>query len=238
MFTTLETTWGHGARRRWMTAASFTAQTFGVGLLLLLPLFMVEGPPKLRWLESPILTPPHAPANPAPVRSEPRVARPSAPYYEPVAEPTTIPTIPDVRESAVEPAPELGIRVDDGTRTRGPGVVGSIRNQIMAVLPPQPAAPTRPLKISHWAEGNLIYRAQPEYPALAKQARIQGTVELRAIISKTGTIENLALVNGHPMLSSAAIAAVKQWRYRPYMLNGEPVEVETEITVNFVLGGG
>jgi protein TonB len=92
--------------------------------------------------------------------------------------------------------------------------------------------------LSHWAEGNLIYRVQPVYPSLARQARVQGSVELRAIISRTGTIENLVVVRGHPMLSAAAIEAVRQWRYRPYLLNSQPVEVETEITVNFLLAGG
>jgi protein TonB len=66
----------------------------------------------------------------------------------------------------------------------------------------------------------------------------QGAVELRAIISKAGTIENLVVVSGHPMLSRAALEAVRQWRYRPYLLNGEPIEVETDITVNFLLSGG
>jgi protein TonB len=79
---------------------------------------------------------------------------------------------------------------------------------------------------------------QPLYPPIARQARVQGAVELRAIISKNGTIENLLVVSGHPMLSAAAIEAVRQWRYRPYLLNGEPIEVETEITVNFLLSGG
>jgi len=103
--------------------------------------------------------------------------------------------------------------------------------------PPPPAAPTHPLKISHWAEGNIVYRMQPIYPPLARQARVQGVVELRAIISKAGMIENLVVVRGHPMLATAAIEAVRQWRYRPYLLNNEPIEVETEITVNFVLSG-
>jgi protein TonB len=75
------------------------------------------------------------------------------------------------------------------------------------------------------------------YPPLARQARIQGPVQLRAIISKAGTIERLAVVSGHPMLAGSAIDAVRQWRYRPYLLNDEPVEIETEITVNFVLSG-
>jgi len=87
-------------------------------------------------------------------------------------------------------------------------------------------------------EGNLVYRVQPLYPALARQARIQGQVVLRAIISRDGTIENLQVISGHPMLAPAAVEAVRQWRYKPYYLNDSAVEVETQVTVNFVLGGG
>jgi protein TonB len=87
-------------------------------------------------------------------------------------------------------------------------------------------------------EGNLIYKPQPVYPPMARAARIQGAVILRAIISKAGTIENLQALSGHPLLIPAAIEAVKQWRYRPYVLNGEPVEVETQVAVNFILSGG
>lgn len=77
----------------------------------------------------------------------------------------------------------------------------------------------------------------PTYPSLARAARIEGMVVLQAIISKQGTIENLKVVSGHPMLVQAAIDAVREWRYRPYILNNEPVEVETQITVNFSLAG-
>ena len=85
-------------------------------------------------------------------------------------------------------------------------------------------------------EGTLIRRVQPVYPPLARSARIQGSVVLAAVISKTGTIENLTLISGHPMLVPAALQAVSQWRYRPYVLNGEAIEVDTQITVNFILG--
>jgi TonB family protein len=88
------------------------------------------------------------------------------------------------------------------------------------------------------AQGLLIKRTQPIYPPLARQARVRGTVLLLAEIAKNGDIETLRLISGHPMLASAAIDAVKQWKYRPYILNGEPVEVETQITVNFTLSGG
>ena len=87
-------------------------------------------------------------------------------------------------------------------------------------------------------EGNLVHRVQPEYPALARSAGIQGPVLLRAVISRQGRIENLQVLAGHPMLVKAALDALRQWRYRPYILNNEPVEVETQVTVNFVLSGG
>jgi protein TonB len=83
-----------------------------------------------------------------------------------------------------------------------------------------------------------VHKVQPDYPPLARQARIQGAVVLQAVISRDGAIENLQVLSGHPMLVQAAVQAVRQWRYRPYVLNGEPVEVETQVTVNFVLGGG
>jgi protein TonB len=84
----------------------------------------------------------------------------------------------------------------------------------------------------------LIRKVTPNYPPLARQARIQGSVNLEAVISTDGTIENLKVTSGHPMLVPAAIDAVKQWRYKPYLLNGSPVEVQTTIQVNFTLAGG
>jgi protein TonB len=88
---------------------------------------------------------------------------------------------------------------------------------------------------SRLAEGNLLQRVQPTYPQIAKTAHAEGRVILTAIISKSGTIESLHVSSGHPLLIPAAIDAVRQWRYRPYILNGEPIEVETQITVNFKL---
>ena len=87
-------------------------------------------------------------------------------------------------------------------------------------------------------QGNLVHRVEPVYPPLAKAARIKGPVVLQAIISKQGTIESLHVLSRHPMLVQAAVSAVQQWRYRPYELNGDPVEVETQVTVNFILSGG
>jgi protein TonB len=106
----------------------------------------------------------------------------------------------------------------------------------MPVMPARPAAPTRAIRASSLLEGNLIRRVQPVYPPLARNVRVQGAVVLSAVISKDGAIENLQVLSGHPLLVQAAIEAVRQWRYRPYILNSEPVEVETQITVNFTLG--
>jgi protein TonB len=83
----------------------------------------------------------------------------------------------------------------------------------------------------------LLHRVQPAYPPLARQARIQGQVTLQAEISRDGSIQNLRVITGHTMLVPSALEAVKQWKYRPYILNEETVEVETTITVNFTLAG-
>jgi len=84
-------------------------------------------------------------------------------------------------------------------------------------------------------EGNLMHKVEPRYPAIAQQVGVQGAVVIRALISRNGTIEHAQVESGQPLLVAAALAAVREWKYRPYYLNGEPVEVETEITVNFVL---
>ena len=117
------------------------------------------------------------------------------------------------------------------------GVIGGILRSVpSAAAVPKLAIPPTPKRIrvsQGVTEGQLIQKIEPNYPPLALSARIQGQVRLTAIISKTGEIQNLMLVSGHPLLVPAAMAAVKQWRYRPFLLNGEPVEVETTITINF-----
>jgi periplasmic protein TonB len=116
------------------------------------------------------------------------------------------------------------------------GVNGSVLEMMKPVAPP-PAKPTvQKLRVSSGvAEGMLIHQVKPQYPAAAKLARVEGRVLLQAVIGKDGAIENLHAISGHPLLVSAAIDAVKQWRYKPYFLNGEPMEVETQIVVNFLL---
>ena len=112
--------------------------------------------------------------------------------------------------------------------------IGSLTASTPAPLP-KIATPQRVRVSPGVSQGLLIKRVQPIYPAVARAARIQGTVVLQAEINKEGNIENLQMVSGHPLLVSAAMEAVKQWRYKPYVLNGEPVAVDTQIQVNFVL---
>jgi protein TonB len=116
------------------------------------------------------------------------------------------------------------------------GAIGGVPGAPPPPPPPKPKAPSGPVQIGgRVAEANLIRKVQPVYPPLAKSARVQGTVEFTAIIDKQGNIENLKLVRGHPLLVEAAKQAVLQWKYRPTLLNGQPVEVITDIIVNFTL---
>jgi protein TonB len=237
MFHTLENSWDQSGRRGWTTVASFTMQALAMSLLLLIPLLTIQGPPRLAWFDPHLLAPPPAPPAPAPVVAHTGIRGANIDGVH-LFEPSSIPpTIPQIDDRGVQPAPDVrGVGVQGGTGRNEFGIAQSLGDG-SAIAPPPPPAPSRPLQVSHWAEGNLIYRVKPNYPPLARQARIQGTVELRAIISKMGTIENLNVVSGHALLVTSAVEAVKQWRYRPYLLNGEPIEVETEITVNFILGG-
>ena len=94
-----------------------------------------------------------------------------------------------------------------------------------------PASPQEPKIV----QGFLLKKVEPKYPKEARNARIQGTVVLHAIIDKSGRIQQLSLVSGHPMLAPAAIKAVKQWKYKPYLVDGKRIELDTTIEVNFVL---
>jgi periplasmic protein TonB len=239
MFSALESNWDQSARRGRAALASFAMQALGLSLLLAIPLIWVQRPPQLHWLErlaSPAaLTPPSATQAAHSHSAATAVSNlPQRPFIAPLSIPLHAVAIIDA--DSVPPALDLTTIGTGSGRGPGDDVAHGLGESIPVVIPTHAAA-VRPLRVSHWAEGNIIYRVQPAYPPIARQARVQGTVELRAIISKAGTIENLIVVSGHPMLVKSAIDAVRQWRYRPYRLNNEPLEVETEITVNFVLSG-
>lgn len=124
------------------------------------------------------------------------------------------------------------------------GVPSPVFTEVLAsagsvpVLAKISAMPKRMRIASRVAEANLIHDVAPTYPPEAGRARIEGTVVLLAVIGKDGTVEDVRVESGLPLLAQAAIDAVKQWRYRPYVLNGEPIEVDSKITINFTLSRG
>jgi periplasmic protein TonB len=229
------------SQRGWTTLTSFALQSLAVAALLTLPLIYTEGLPKLHLISPSVPLGP--PPGPPPVGQHHGANRhvESNMFHDLVIAPPTIPIgvphVVDDTSAAEPPACAICVPGSTGSMSNTNPVIGAI-GTTAAVVPPPPKPVAHPPRISHMMEGNLIYKVQPIYPPLARAARIQGPVHLRAIISRTGTIENLQVMDGHPMLVGAAIDAVRQWRYRPYILNGDPVEVETQVTVNFSLPGG
>jgi protein TonB len=232
-----DNSWANRSHRGWTALASFAAQALAIAGLLVLPFFYTQAMPRLGLLGSVIApVPPPAPGGVRAARSQ--VVSNVAGHLSlpPTRIPRTIPTSDEGDASVSELPAGPGV---PGSKDDHPGG-GSVFDAIgPAPNSPMPLAPSlRPPRVSHVMEGNLIRRVQPEYPALAKQARIQGTVVLRAVIDREGIIQDLQVISGHPLLVQAALNAVRQWRYRPYYLNDQPVEVETQVTVNFSLTGG
>ena len=233
-------------RRTLSAVLSFAVQCLLLGVLLIVPLMFTDVLPQQQLLTFLMAPPPPPPPPPAASVAAAKVVKmvESDILNGRLRAPSKIPqNVQMIREE--ETPPDLsGGGVPGGVPGGIPGgqlggVIGGILNSTSnAAAVPKLAAPAAPkrIRISQGVtEGRLIQKIEPKYPPVALSARIQGQVLLAAVISKTGEIQNLMLVSGHPMLVPAAIAAVKQWRYRPYLLNGEPVEVETTITVNFQL---
>jgi protein TonB len=155
--------------------------------------------------------------------------------------PTTIPKT--IREVKDVPQPPQTAGVTGGVPGGVPGgsmagvIGGMIGNAPPPPPPPKPATPKR-IRVGGQVEAaKVAFGPQPEYPQIAKMARVQGVVRLAAVISENGTIQDLRLISGPPLLVKAAMDAVSRWRYQPTLLNGDPVQVETEIDVNFTLQG-
>jgi len=219
---------------------SFGVQALAVAVVIVLPLICTERLPRLHLISM------GAPIGPP--RGQPAATTHSGASQSAAQSTIHVITVPSRAAIGVRRGDESSIEGMAGCPMCVPGatlsvdatnpIIGSIGNAIpiMPTPPPKPSAP--PPRISRMMEGNLIYKVQPAYPPLARAARVQGSVILKAVISRAGTIEGLQTLSGPPMLVQAARVAVAQWRYRPYLLNGEPVEVETQVTVNFILGGG
>ncbi len=226
------------------TLFSFVLQMILLGVLILIPLLYTEALPKqqlMTFLVAPPPPPPPPPPAAAPIKVVKQIQ--TEIINGQLRTPTKIPQkIQMIKEEEAPPPMNSVAGVVGGVPGGVPGgQMGGVIGGIISSTPvsvPKAATPTRVRVSQGVTQGLLIRKVQPTYPPLARQARIQGAVLLQAEISKDGTIQNLRLISGHPMLTSAAIDAVKQWRYKPYILNGEPVEVETQITVNFTLSGG
>jgi protein TonB len=144
-----------------------------------------------------------------------------------------------IKEDAAPPPPSAGVAGMGSMGGSPGGVFGGILGGSGSAPVVTKAPPKGPARISGGViAGNILTKTQPVYPPIAKAAHVGGTVVLHAIISKNGTIQSLQAVSGPDMLKGAALDAVRQWKYKPYLLNGEPTEVDTTITVNFNLNGG
>jgi periplasmic protein TonB len=221
---------------------AFLIEFMIIGVMVLIPLIFTEALPKGQMMFL-LVAPPPPPPPPPPAAAVVHVRQVQTDIVNgELRTPTKIPQkIKMIQEDEAPPA-MASTGVVGGVPGGVPGgsmggVIGSVLSST-PVAAPKIATPTRVRVSSGVVSGLLVRKVPPTYPPLARQARIQGVVVLQAQISKEGNIENLQLISGHPMLAPAAIEAVKQWKYRPYLLNGEPVEVDTQVQVNFTLAGG
>ncbi len=225
----------------WAVILSTLVQVVILVVLILIPLIYTQALPKA-MLATMITAPPPPPPPPPPPAAAPKVVRqpPRLIQQGKLTQPHAIPKqVAVFKEEALPPEPPAAGGEGLLGGLGGGDILGGLGSAASGIAPP-PAAPKTPQRIKLGGsvqEAKILNRPAPSYPALAKQARIQGSVVLHAIIDKDGTVTQLEVVSGHPLLVQAALQAVKQWRYQPTQLNGEPVEVDTTITVNFVLGG-
>jgi protein TonB len=220
----------------WGFILSGIVQAVILAILILIPLIYTEALPKA-MLSTLLIAPPPPPPPPPPPQPIKTIIKPVARLIQSgkLMQPRAIP-----KEVAVFKEAELPPDVINNAGNTG-GVFGGIPGQgmvsAMAPPPPKPTAPTRVKQGGNVTAASIIQQTRPLYPALARQARIQGSVVLHAIIDKDGKVAQLEVISGHPLLVQSALDAVKQWRYKPTQLNGDPVEVDTTITVTFTMGG-
>ena len=213
--------------RRRALALSILLQSAGLSALVLIPLFA-----KPARISGEIILP-TAPyykhGGPKPTPEPPRPFHPTKDvcrFCPPHAIPPTISLIDNAPPSS-EP---IGIAIE-GTGPSFPGQIPLIGPPTSVAAPPETHANKGPLHVTHIDPAMLVHRVEPVYPTLAKQLGRAGKVELRAVIATDGTIQSLQVVAGDPLFYQSALNAVRQWRYRPTVLNGQPVEIDTFITV-------
>jgi protein TonB len=233
-------------RKAFATTTSFIFNCLAIVVMVVTPLMFTESLPKaqlLTFLVAPPPPPPPPPPAAAEVRRVVKQIQTDVLNTGQLRTPTRIPQkVQMIKEEEAPPPMQATGGVVGGVPGGIPGgqlggVIGSVISATNAAAVPRfvPATPQR-VRISQGVtKGLLVHRVEPTYPTLARSARVQGEVVLSAVIDTNGQITNLQLVSGHPMLVPAALTAVKEWRYKPYLLNGQPVEVETTITVIFSL---
>jgi len=224
--------------KRWTMLASIGLQVAVAGVVMVLPLLHPEAMPFR--LEAPKVVMPLMPKPPVPVVVERESAASSSSVAIPSVEQTEAATsrLPGLHPFIGDPPPlapfGVGMRMTDGL-PGGIGV-GGVTGPVVSVTPAR--APVAPLHVSTGVlQGMLLAPIRPVYPVIAKAAHVEGTVVVEAVISRKGTIESLRVVSGPQMLQNAALEAIREARYLPFRLNGEPTDVQTTITVNFRLGG-
>ena len=216
-----------------------------LGAMLLWPLIT---PGVLPGLFNVTPTPPYrggggSAEKPAPPHAHPQTATTNRPalclFCTRPAAPATARPANDSSASSLsgDTAPGIGEGGIDAPTGPGVGIPGADRSGVpIEIKKPDPPLHKSPLKQSEGVmAAALIYKVQPQYPVIARSMHLAGTVYLRAIIATDGTVRQLEVISGNPILARPAREAVLEWRYQPTRLNGEPVEVETLITVKFVL---
>jgi protein TonB len=233
----LDTSAGERKQRSTATTLSFVFECVIIGVLLVLPLMFTEALPTQQFLTF-LIAPPPPPPPPPPATAPVKVVRQTDLMNGgQLRTPTRIPQKVEIIREEEAPPPMNG-GVVGGVPGGIPGgqlngVIGGIISSTPTAIVPK-LEPVKRIRISQGVtQGMVVHKVEPSYPKLALSARVTGVVQLKAVISRTGDIKELQVVSGHPILVPSAIEAVKQWRYRPYLLNGEPVEVETNITVTF-----
>lgn len=227
-------------RRGRMTMFSFVLEAMIIIVMILIPLLFTEALPKAMTMTFLAAPPPPPPPPPPPAVVHVVHQVETDIVNNQLRTPTKIPKKVEMIKEDEAPPPQMAGVV--GGVPGAPGQMGGVIGGIISSTPvavPKIAAPTR-IRVSQGVtQGLKVHDVMPQYPQMAKIARVQGPVVLAAVIGKDGTIQNLHVIStASPLLNQSALEAVKQWRYRPYILNGEPVEVDTTITVNFTLSGG
>ncbi len=219
-------------------AFSFGLQAVIVGIMVLIPLLFTEALPKAQLMMALVAPPPPPPPPPPPVAVKVVKQVQTDIINNQLRTPTKIPKKVEMIKEEEAPPPSMGVVGGVPGGVPG-GSMGGVMGSIIGGTPTAvPKVAVQRIRVSQGVvAGLVIHKVQPNYPQLAKTARVQGNVQLAALIGKDGTIQNLHVLSGHPLLTQAALDAVKQWRYKPYILNGEPVEVDTQITVIFSLSG-